>query len=389
MSFVIRMMLLILLFCSFAHATTQFLTISDIHYGLENTDKDGQDTGPEFLKITWNKLNELSKNVDFLLFLGDIPSHSFFIDPHLRDYEKTIFQGLYQNDADAKPLFYVPGNNDSLQGNYQPFETEGISPLNYAKDWNGACAHCAGLIIDGSHMYHDGYYSSYVLPQSKDIMLIALNATQWTRIPWLKRTFFSKYRNQEKDARAQFEWLEQQLKNHSAKQLLIAVHEPPGLTYLGEPMWYPQYTRQFIALLSKYHKLYGQISVLSAHTHMEEFRRLQLTDGSFIYVYSTPGISRNHHNYPGMKVFRVNDTLQFSNFTTYYTSNLHTWNNEHYQALGVSNAIFPDCQHKTLAQCLDGLNVNQVCEDLDRGAFYGVKSPRVKNTACRKTYPVN
>jgi alkaline phosphatase D len=371
------------------HATIKFLIITDIHYGIENISKDGQDTGPEFLKITWNKMKELDKDIDFILFLGDIPTHSFFVDPHLEEYEKTVFHGLFQNDSNGKPLFYVAGNNDSLQGNYQAFEVEGISPLTYANDWSGACTHCKNLIIDGSHMYHDGYYSSYVIPNNKDIILIVLNATQWTRIPWIKRAFFPKYRNQEEDALSQFEWLEQQLKNNHAKQLLIAVHEPPGLTYLGEPMWYPEYTKQFIALLSKYHQQYEQITVLNGHTHMEEFRRLHLADGRYIYVYSTPGISRNHHNYPGMTVFNFNNLLQLSNFTTYYTSNLHEWNNEQYQALGMSNAIFPNCQNKTLAQCLDGLTVDQVCQDLDKGAFYGVKNPLVKDTACRKTYPVN
>ena len=96
-----------------------------------------------------------------------------------------------------KPMFYITGNNDSLAGNYQPFELEGKSPLNFAQDWTGACVHCKGLIIDGTHMHHSGYYSSYVMPHNKDIILIALNSTQWVQTPMLA----ARYPNQDKDAR--------------------------------------------------------------------------------------------------------------------------------------------------------------------------------------------
>lgn len=383
-----KIILLTFILFPFAYATPQFLSLSDIHYGSENTSNDGQDTGPEFFKITLDKIKTLSKNVDFILFLGDIPAHSLFGD-HKDEYEKTVFHGLYQSDTTAKPLFYITGNNDSLQGNYQAFEYNNISPLTYATDWDGACAHCTGLMIDSSQMRHYGYYSSYVIPHNKDIILIALNATQWTKIPGLKRVFFFKYDHQEKDALAQLSWLEQQLKTHHAKQLLIAMHEPPGLSYLGESIWYEAYTQQFIKILDKYASQYGQISLITSHTHMDEFKKIHLSHGTDIYAYSVPSISRNHHNYPGMKVFDMSNDLKIKDFTTYYTSVNHQWNNQQYHALSAPDAIFPNCQEKTLAQCLDGLNVDQVCTDLDLGLFYGVKNPDVQDVSCRKTYLVN
>lgn len=389
MNLICKIMLIISLTLSHSvGATARFLSLGDIHYGSENSSAEGQDTGPEFLKISLNKIKELSQQVDFILFLGDIPTHALS-NAHKNEYEQVVFHGLYQSDVAAKPLFYIAGNNDSLQGNYQAFDFNGISPLSYATDWSGACAHCEGLLIDGSHMYHDAYYSSYVIPHNKDIILIALNATQWTRVPWLKRVFFSTYANQEQDALAQLAWLEQQLKNHSAKQLLIAMHEPPGKSYLGEPIWYPQYRDRFIKLLAQYQQRYGQITLLSAHTHMDEFRRIHLDNGVNIYCYATPSISRNHHNNPGMKVFSLNQDLQISNFTTYYSSYLDQWTNQQYSALGNSEAIFPHCQQESLAQCMDTLTVDQVCEAIDQGSFYGVKNPKVSNAACQKTYPVN
>jgi alkaline phosphatase D len=336
-----------------------------------------------------NKFKELSKDIDFILFLGDMPAHSLLFNRHKAEYEKIVFHNLYQNDSSSKPMFYIAGNNDSLLGNYQAFERNGISPLTYASEWSGACAHCQDLIIDGSHMHHDGYYSSYVIPKNKEIILLALNATQWTQISGLKKAFFPKYTHQEEDALAQLTWFEHQLKQHKAKQLLIALHEPPGNSYLGEPIWYTHYLQKFIALLAQYHHLYGEITLISSHTHMDEFRRINLGKGINIYAYSVPSISRHHHNYPGMKIFNLDDNFKIKDFTTYYTSHLHRWENQQYHALSIPDTIFPGCQTKTLAQCLNQLSVDKVCDHIEKGLFYGVKNPKVLDLACKKTYPVN
>ncbi|PWY55254.1 metallophosphatase [Legionella qingyii] len=377
--------IILLFFCFFhsVYAAPTFLTLSDIHYGSNNLSRDGEDTGTEFLKITMREYAKLSNKVDFILCLGDLPTHSLFNTTKKGEFEKTVFDELYKNDKKLKPIFYIAGNNDSLLGNYQPFESNGVSPLNFATDWDGACAHCKGLIIDDSHMYQDGYYSSYVIPGNKNIILIALNATQWTKTPIL-----SQYPNQEHDALIQLSWLNQQLKNHHAKQLLIAMHEPPGNSYRGEPIWHKPYMQEFIKILNNNKKSYGEITLITSHTHMDELRKIHLKGGSNIYAYSTPSISRIHHNYPSMKIFSMSNNLKIKNFTTYYTSDLISWKNEQYQALNSPGAIFPHC-HQTLSQCLNKLNTEQVCNYLDNGLFYGVKSPKVPNHECNKIYKVS
>ena len=122
---------------------------------------------------------------------------------------------------------------------------------------------------------------------------------------------------------------------------------------------------------------------------MDELRQINLNNGTNIYAYSTPSVSRIHHNYPGMKIFNMNKNLSITNFTTYYTSHLNSWDAQQYQAINASNAIFPHCQHKTLSQCLNQLNTKQVCHYLDKGLFYGVKSPNVPIHQCNTTYRVN
>ncbi|CAM3106842.1 metallophosphoesterase [Legionella anisa] len=378
-----KIVLLLFCFLHSVYAAPSFLTISDIHYGNNNLSRDGEDTGPEFLKIAMKEYEKLSQKVDFILCLGDLPTHSLFNTTKKGEFEKTVFDELYKNDKNLKPIFYITGNNDSLLGNYQPFESNGVSPLNFATDWNGACAHCNGLIIDGSHMHHDGYYSSYVIPGNKKIILIALNATQWTNTPIL-----AKYPNQKHDALIQLSWLNKQLKNHHAKQLLIAMHEPPGTSYKGKPVWHKAYLHEFIKILNNNKKSYGEITLLTSHTHMDEIRKIHLDDGSNVYAFSTPAISRIHHNYPGMKIFSMDNNLKIKNFTTYYTSNLNAWKSQQYQALHSQGAIFPSCHHKTLSQCLSTLNTEQVCNYLDRGLFYGVKSSKVPRHECNTIYSV-
>lgn len=230
-----------------------------------------------------------------------------------------------------------------------------------------------------------GYYSSYVIPHNKDIILIALNSTQWVKTPILS----SKYPKQEHDAAAQFLWLEEQLKEHHAKQLLIGLHIPPGNTYNGNLFLQEQYLQNLINLLEKYHSAYDQVTLLAGHTHMDELRKIHLKDNSNLYVYSTPSISRNHHNNPGMKIFTLDTQMAIKNYTTYYTTNLHGWGQEQYQALGSAEAIFPNCSDKTLSQCLDGLSDQQACNFLEQDLFYGVKSSRVPLNVCHTTYRVN
>lgn len=367
---------------STAFSEPQFLILTDMHYGADNSAEEGKDTGPHFLNSALTKMKKLSKQVDFILNLGDLPTHMNFFTANKGDYERTLFHGLYEADSALKPMFYIPGNNDSLGGNYQPFSVNGISPLTYAKDWDGACVYCNDLIIDKTHMNDGGYYSTYVIPKNKDIFLIALNSTPFAEIPVVA----FKYPNQEHDAETELTWLNQQLADHSTKQVLIAMHIPPGATYKGGTMWQEKYLQRFMAILERHAAAYGQITLLSGHTHMDELRKMRLSNGRIIYDYSTPAVSRIHNNNPGMKILSLDEEMAVKNYTTYYTTHLDSWGNEHYQALGSADAIFPQCHTKTLAQCLDSLSDEEVCKDLEKGLFYGVKSNRVPNGGCHNTY---
>ncbi len=371
-------------------SSTQFLTISDIHYSYRNTPGDGHDTDDTLLQSAMTKFSQLSKNADFIIHLGDIPTHGKYPAIEKEGYEKIVFQSLYQADTTAKPMFYVTGNNDSLLSNYGPFSYNGHSPLDVAEDWSGACAHCENLMINDEHMRDGGYYSSYVIPGNNEVILIALNSIQFTDLSSRRPP---PYPNQKEDATTQLLWLEKELSQHYAKQLLIAMHIPPGTDYLGKSSWHSTYLQQFIALLKKYRSRYHEITLLSSHSHMDEVRKLSLDQTHNIYLFSTPSISRIHHNNPAMKVFQLDSNYSLSNFTTFYTKSDESWLDDpnlddHYSAIGEAG-IFPQCQQAlSLANCLDSLSQDSVCADIENGKFYGVKSDLVDNSLCRTTYEV-
>jgi hypothetical protein len=373
------------LFLQSAHADVRFLTISDFHYGNDNIASEGQDTDKILLSSSLKKFSELTNDVDFILTLGDFPTHMWGASPTKAEYIKTVFHALFNADTTAKPMFFISGNNDSLRGNYQPFSLNNKSPLTLATDWQGACVHCEGLILDGSEMFTNGYYSSYVVPNNKDIILIVLNSTQFN-----KNSFFiPTYPNQDKDALQQLKWLENQLKKYHAKQLLIAMHIPPGTDYKGHKVWHEAYLKHFIYLLNLFDSQYGQITLLTAHTHMDDIRKIHLENGKNIYAFATPSISRIHYNYPAMKLFFLDKDMGLKDYTTYYTTHSEKWEDNHYNAVGTPDSVFPQCHSTSLDQCLDTLSNGVVCKRLEEGQFYGVKNPRVNSSVCKLTYPIN
>jgi UDP-2,3-diacylglucosamine pyrophosphatase LpxH len=381
-----RLLLVILcwIFSVYTHADISFLTISDLHYGSDNKIGDGQDTNDQFLTITLEKFSQLTTNVNFILTLGDFSTHADILTANKELQLETVFHQLFQSDKTKKPMFYITGNNDSLQGNYQAFKWR-ESPLSFAKDWNNACVYCDGLLIDNTHLEDGGYYTSYVIPQNKNIILIALNTVQFAARPWYQ----PQYPNQEEEAQKQLAWLEEQLKTHTASQLLIAMHIPPGINYKGYSLWVDSFEQQFIQLLKNYQAQYGEITLLAAHNHRDEVRKIKTGVNKAIYAFSTPSISRVYHNYPGMKIFYLDRSFKLKNFTTFYTYEDTAWKNEHYQAIQAENGIFPGCKNLSLAECLDTQDTRSVCKAIEDGLFYGVKSPKVDNSVCNSNYPVN
>ncbi|MDP1603953.1 MAG: metallophosphoesterase [Legionella sp.] len=378
---------ILFIFCGHLLAATNFLTLSDLHYGARNISGNGNDTNDILWLSTLAKFKQLTTKADFIIMLGDLPSHFTKNSAEKSDYEAKIFHDLFEADITKKPLFYVSGNNDPLTGNYLAFSQNEKSPLDNALDWNGACANCDGLLIDDANMRSEGYYSTYVSKASKDVILIVLNTTQFINVPyWFPR---DAYPEREDDATRQLGWLSEQLKQHQARQLLIAMHEEPGVDYQNNPVWNPLFLQRFIQILNSAQGKNQQISLLTAHSHYDELRKITLDNNKHVFSYATPSISRSHYNNSGMKMFSLTNDFRLKNFTTYYTAIDNQWNEDHYQAIGSSqNSIFPSCSGMDLAQCLESLSNEQVCARMESEHIYGVKNPEVNYTHCLNSYKI-
>ncbi len=161
----------------------------------------------------------------------------------------------------------------------------------------------------------EGITPLIVSPDQKDIILIVLNTTPFANPPrFLLAT------NQEKDAIGQLTWFESELAKYHAKQLIIAMHIPPGTSYNGKALWQNKYLKKFKEILAKYNHHYREITILTGHTHMDDIRKMNLSPSQSIYFFATPSISRAHHNYPGFKIFELDHNIQLVNTITYYTT---------------------------------------------------------------------
>ena len=118
-----------------AFSTSTFLALSDVHlhsgkgdvtFGRHN------DTGDSLWARTKIKLEAVIKDEQpkFMVYLGDLPHHSdasrvknvTLMLEHLRSLNMTI------------PLLYLPGNNDSLGGDYDSFQdSSGDNPFSVDK----------------------------------------------------------------------------------------------------------------------------------------------------------------------------------------------------------------------------------------------------------------
>jgi sphingomyelin phosphodiesterase acid-like 3 len=166
----------------------------------------------------------------------------------------------------------------------------------------------------------------------------------------------------------QINWLKKELAAAatSNEAVLIAMHIPPGAgSYNGSPNWnqallyiddqgnHSTFDTQFNQLVKKYqHNIVG---ILTSHTHTDGLKRVIDGDKVIELTVSTPGISVNHKNNPGMKVFEYNNDFELMDFTTYYsTPESKYWGNKRYtfsQNYGCSNS-------DTMLSCIQTLTNN-------------------------------
>ncbi|HTF04021.1 MAG TPA: metallophosphoesterase [Bacteroidia bacterium] len=331
-----------------------FLFLSDIHLNTFDTVTEyGEDTGLQLWKNFLAKTDSVLASPvspDFIVYTGDLPAHyscesGCYLPPDQRATHnaniKAILDGLRSlADKYNKPLFYLPGNNDGLAGDYYSFADEKQqTPFSLvAEDENpfpalnilpGDTAPC---MIANPHPTM-GYYSASPV---KGLRLIALNTVIFS-----ENFVAVDSTTPDSDRTEEMMWLAQQLKEASNKgeKVYIAMHIPPGLdAYSGKSMWVDSsFTNgtllyNFLAMTNQYQETIA--GILYGHTHMDEVRRLYDPTGTKIteVAISCPGVTPQHSNNPGFKIVEYNaESMELLDFTTLYTTpQSEYWGNASY-----------------------------------------------------------
>lgn len=334
-----------------------FLFLSDVHLvSDEKITTSTSDAGTDLWDSVQNKIVAILSSAHpprFILYTGDLPEHGGSSDTTLRNINiRSVFKDLQKfSQINNTPVFYLPGNNDALAGNYCFFsDATGRTPFSLMDEYNpypyNAFHVSATPLKSKTHMISDtnlsaGYYSAKIMDH---LRIISLNSVIWSST--LCNSCSQKCGDQQQESREQMDWLSQQLKaaSNAGDKVYLAMHIPPGVdAYLSYTkgsqvmMWAndlskagtPNWQNEFLALVDQYRNTIS--GVFYGHTHMDEFRALygNPSQNSITQVaISCPGISVRNGNNPGFKLVQYDPKSKLPvNFTTIYVSNVNpvTW----------------------------------------------------------------
>lgn len=371
-----------------------FLFLSDIHLNTASQYTDyGSDTGLELWQNFLQKADSVlgsPASPQFIVYTGDLPAHyqcysTCYLAPDQRGQHnqnlQTILTGLRDlATKHGKPLFYLPGNNDGLAGDYYSFADslqqtpfvlvpENNNPypaLNITK------GNSKPPCIVSNPQSKLGYYAARPVA---GLRLLCLNTVMYSHkfAPVDGTTKLA-------DGNLQMKWLANQLAQAQklGEKVYIAMHIPPGTdAYSEELMWADtanetntHWLNQFLALTEKYQATIS--GILYGHTHMDEVRRLYNRAGNKItaVAISCPGVTPQHDNNPGFKTVEYDRaSKQLLNFTTYYTTPMASvWGANYYNFRDTYKAR----PNTTIFQSLSAMHLDTVLSRME--SVYMVKS---------------
>ena len=325
-----------------------FLALSDVHLLPTDTPCPGHhcETSPSFWTATQTQAQTViaAETPDFIIYLGDMPTHSMESAGTRSGIFARVLDGLAAlADGTDIPVLYLPGNNDTLGANagmgglndYCPFTEGGESVFNAVSDpsvWpvvNGAAD-----IIDGSHLA-DGYYAARLPVGTGFVRVLALNTNIYTHHYTTCGTGAAAAGS------VQLYWLITQLDAASTagEPVLLAMHVPPGLdgyrshgqtepgtmwdrdmAYQGTHADYQDWWMQDVLLDVVHHYEPGITGLVAGHTHLNGIRRLHSCDAASTateLLVSVPGISTDHGNAPAFKHITLSPTMEMLDVTAY------------------------------------------------------------------------
>jgi 3',5'-cyclic AMP phosphodiesterase CpdA len=326
-----------------------FLFLSDVHLSTNITQSVyGQDAGTDLWSVCKTRIDSILRSPNppaFILYTGDIPEHGGISDTSLRNRNiDNLLADLHSLSAVRNtPVFYLPGNNDGLDGDYCLFANQaGRTPLSllpgYApypyQAFNVYPTPVAGkAYMRSGENLTAGYYAAQVMP---GLRILSLNSVIWSNQLCAKCAVTQDCNTQQADGDKQMAWLQQQLAAAATAgdKVYIAMHIPPGADAYATSyspaspvyMWRngtgaASWQNKFLAAVALYSTTVA--GVFYGHTHMDEFRLLYDQGGVNCtqVAISCPGISPMFGNNPGFKLVTVNGSNKLPlDYITYYAT---------------------------------------------------------------------
>ena len=371
-----------------------FLFISDIHLDIAKETTDSTtDTGLDLWKAFKTKIDSIlgsSVPPAFVLCTGDLPAHykcdtsCYLTGKKLQKHNdelSTVLTDLRNIVSKYKvPLYYVPGNNDGVSGDYYSFANGQQQtlfslvpdPQNPYPALNVATTGTTAPYIISMPHSSMGYYAALAIP---GLRIIALNSV----------ILGNKYEPEDgvpqlNAGNEEMEWLGDQLKDAKAKgeKVYIAMHIPPGTdaykfshhktpntTWALLPSAENSWLKTFLGFAQDYQTTIA--GIFYGHTHMDELRLLYDSTGSHVteVAISAPGITPLHSNNPGFKTVSFDSvSKEPTDFTTYYTTLpvAATWGNSTYSF----STIFNSKPSSTIYDFLSSQNPDEINKNMDR-----------------------
>ncbi len=365
-----------------------FLFLSDVHLDLAQKDTNlNEDTGP----VLWNsckvKLDSILSSPNppkFVLYTGDLPAHyprdvtrSYYLPENKRERHNkntaTLLNDLRQLVIKSGiPLFYVPGNNDSMAGDYYSFADENKqTPFSLIDETAAPFPAVNTAANKDAHMVSMpeptmGYYAATAI---KGLRIIGLNSiilgNTYSNIDSVPQAIAGN---------AEMQWLADQLKDASEKgdKVYIAMHTPPGTdAYRFErkdpvtTMWTPKqpWLNAFLSLNEQYQTTIA--GIFFGHTHLDELRLLYDSTNTKIteVAISSPAIAPGHGNNPAFKTVEFNAAdKSITDFTTYYSNLKATvWGNGTYKF----STVFNCSSGTSMLKCLQQKSVHEINKSME------------------------
>ncbi len=384
-------------------ANPYFLFLADIHLNTYSKDtNEGDDTGMNLWNAAKQKIAAVLRQTpppQFVIYTGDLPDHN---PDSGKEHDANISKILtdLKQLVGKTPLFYAPGNNDALGGDYHTFtDYQGKTPFSLVPSTLNYPAPNAKMLSNPHPEY--GYYSASPIP---GLRIIAMNTIILGR-NYFKDSSQGQYvpvdpKEKQRRSDTLMQWVGKELlaaQSNNEKAYLM-MHIPPGIdAYCASPTteakacsscpspWKPKKMWESDSLLSifrGYTKTYEKTisGIFYGHTHMDELRRIYDNEGQIQEIaISAPGISPNHGQNPGFKiVYYDNKTFESNDFTTYYTKRTDTvWGDDCYKfsdSYGCTGSTIKDClSSKSLDGVLKGMQKTYMvkngnaCYNIEKG----------------------